>query len=263
MTTTRCHSCNLVVEHALNLQLHISSKHDVSRRDDSGFEDVTWIVDGLEFIVLVNSNGAKSLFRCKLCLVESYEKGMESHVRFKHIISRDEIEETRMIQREEKKLLASYCELCWHMFPKGKEHPSFLIHLKSRKHMAKEKYVEGTGCDICKTIADPLRDHYDSDEHQRRVDYEHGSGCNICKKNINLLGYDNGSFETSIIKHMRWCKPVHDMVKQYVEGTGCDVCRLKIPTHEETNAHNKTEKKMQMIYKRFIAPRTRVKSARK
>ena len=55
----------------------------------------------------------------------------------------------------------------------------------------------------------------------------------------------------------------HQFSLSYVNGTGCDMCKIVCPKHEDSNAHKKKVRARDFIYKKFVAPRCKAKSARK
>ena len=81
MTSYTCEYCNVKCLPA-GMDKHIKSKHDISDRDNSGYDEKTLTVKGKEFLVLFKEDS--QLYRCTVCLVEGKRSIIESHLESKH-----------------------------------------------------------------------------------------------------------------------------------------------------------------------------------
>ena len=235
-----CLYCNKRVG-KVDMTKHLRTRHDVSTRDNSEFEKSVVIVEDEEYPVWVKGH----IYRCEHCTIEANSlQSIEKHIYNVHVMKDEDKRYRKMMRMDEKKQKHQYCDICWLFFPAGsedllREHKEY-----DYDHQKKLKYEEGTGCDICRTTDSPLSKHLEFDTylHKTHLRYKEGSGCDVCRR----LDCSN-----------------HQAKELYIEGSGCDICKIAFMAHEETNNHKRTEKRRLELYKRFIAPTLRTKSARK
>ena len=244
-----CEYCNVLCK-PIDMEKHIIAKHNVSERDNTGYVEMSFTIEEKDYDVLYNEENNQ--YRCKVCNMQGVIEDIRSHLENKHYRSLEEKQFDRQVARSERIANMTYCDICWVFFKDGADSLECIRHFTTRSHLQYQRYVEGTGCDICRTTADPLRDHLASKQHFRAANYVDGTGCNICKEATTSLDY-----------HYRVNTFRHANIQQYKEGTGCDICRMVYPTHENSNLHKKRVKARDYIYKTWIAPRLRAKSARK
>ena len=240
MSLQDCLYCNKRVGKS-DMDTHVRARHNVSTRDNSGFEKSVVIVEGEEYPVWVKGH----IYRCGYCTIEAQSlKFIQDHVYGLHVVTYDEKRNKKVMRIEERKQQYKFCDICWQFFHSDSMSLDFSSHKSLTIHKKKLKYEEGTGCDVCRTSESELEKHIrcDEDLHITHLNYKEGSGCDVCR------GLDCTN---------------HEEKELYVEGSGCDICKIVLIPHEETNKHKRTERKMLRLYKRFIAPTIRAKSARK
>ena len=237
-----------------DLEYHYAAKHkDLSNSDRKHYliEEQTLIVEGREFSVFRRTTSSyNDLYYCSVCIASGGKEVIEYHLVQYHYKSHEERKFDKQVRKFEKRANIEYCIVCWEKIITSNHYTSFY-------HIEKEEYVEGSGCDICRTTSDPLKDHYNSKEHSKALNYVTGTGCDICKQFYRKAYHNNNITHglNYIIKH--------NLIENYIPGTGCDVCRLVYPTHENSKRHKNKVKQSKNIYDLFIAPRIRAKSARK
>mmetsp|Transcript_20217 Transcript_20217/g.25638 ORF Transcript_20217/g.25638 Transcript_20217/m.25638 type:complete len:268 (-) Transcript_20217:200-1003(-) len=250
-----------------DLDSHIKAKHNVQSRDDSGFEVKVWKVQDREFEVLEKQPDPESnlrIYRCPSCVTEAHSTAcMITHIERKHIVPWNQKIDNKEWTSDEKKLQKVYCDLCWMDFPNA---ASLNTHQQYDKaHKKRVAYTQGSGCDLCRTIPDTLdmETHLKNPGHRDKVAYEAGSGCDLCKTTY-FLRFFNLPLDQAIARHNQQQDYLaHDTFRNYKPGSGCDLCCLQIVPHEETKKHKTTQRRKDLIYKRYILPRITAKSARK
>jgi len=251
----------------IDLDSHIRAKHNVQRRDDSGFEVKVWNVQDREFEVLEKQPDPEAnlrVYRCPSCVMEANSVArMTTHIERKHLVPWNQKEEDRAWTKDEKKIQRVYCDLCWLEFPNAASLDTHKLGDKAHKNRA--SYIPGSGCDLCLTIPDNLdmETHQTNSSHLDKLAYIPGSGCDLCKTTY-FLRFFNLPLDQAIARHNQQQDYLaHDTFRNYKPGSGCDLCCLQIVPHEETKKHKTTQRRKDLIYKRYILPRITAKSARK
>ena len=234
-----------------DLDLHFKKKHDLSQRSDFYYNKTSIQVDNKEFEVLYSEKFKG--YRCPVCISGGNKEVITNHFIKFHITTSEERRYEREIEESEKEANTVYCDICWEDFPDGEDSYIYKTHFQSYNHLKLLKYEEGSGCDSCRVVIDLLKDHCTSNRHTQSSFYKKGEGCDTCKIPFKQ--------KRSLEYHLQ--KQSHQNSLNYVDGTGCDLCKLYYPKHEETKAHKKKLKEMENIYKKYIAPRRKAKSARK
>ena len=235
---------------AADMTNHFNKKHDVTKRNDAQYEKTSIQVDNKEFDVLYNQT--QDLYRCPVCISGGNKESMTKHFIKFHISTAEERRYERDIEKSEIVANTVYCDICWIHFPEGEDSFNYKKHFESNYHLRLLKYEEGSGCDICRAVPE-LDKHVISNFHIQRSSYTKNEGCNTCKIPFKQRKSLEFHFQTE----------AHKKARNYVLGTGCDVCRVCFPKHEETNAHYNKVNSRDFIYRRYIAPRCKAKSARK
>jgi len=234
-----------------DLPLHITKKHDISERNNVGYDEMKMEVEGKVFNVLYKERS--QLYRCPVCIAEGKYNVLWEHFHSEHSKTLREVQWEQEIERSEKLANTVFCEICWVNFPRGEDSIEYRNHYSSKQHEQLSEYEEGSGCDICRTTFDPIKEHFTNKVHLISLNYEFGSGCDVCR-----IPYKNTK---DLAMHYRTNR--HQFSLSYVNGTGCDMCKIVCPKHEDSNAHKKKVRARDFIYKKFVAPRCKAKSARK
>jgi len=254
MKVQTCDLCTAKVE---DLPSHFLAKHDLSRSERSMhvLEEDKIIIYGKEFDVLKRiSRMNHPYYYCTVCRAEGTSEQIKKHVFKWHYQTHEERlleKEMKLVQKHSKLL---YCDICWIIFKCTEDSPEYRNHFLSDSHIAKEEYIEETGCDICRTNSDPLLDHFLSKGHQSAKFYVSGEGCDICKRRLS---------NNSLSFHNRLYSYKHNKILEYKPGTGCDICRWYYPFHEKSKVHRRHVYMSQYINQYCITPRTsKIKSAK-
>merc|ERR1712232_916736 len=188
-----CLYCNKRVG-KVDMNKHVRTRHDVSTRDNSGFEKSVVIVEGEEYPVWVKGH----IYRCEHCTIEAQSlQSIQDHIYNLHVMKDEDKRYRKMMRMDEKKQKHEYCDICWEFFP-ANYHRKLVEHEKEYYHQKKLNYEEGSGCDICRIVETPFSRHNKKYHHLLRVKYKEGSGCDICRGP---------------------CKN-HQVKELYIEGTG-------------------------------------------
>ena len=252
-----------------DLAMHIEKRHCVETRDDEGFTAKLWRVEGREFQIIEKLGPERNYYRCSSCVIEvSNIATMTDHIKQKHLLSWQEKKDLRLMVRQDKADQRTYCKYCWIIFSNAEELEQ---HKRSREHRKKEKYVEGSGCDVCRKVLPPVYnalDHSRTETHIRKMRYK-GNGCDICRLSkselVRLYYYrfnEDASLRDVLEYHNACSEDKHQHLLMYEPGSGCDLCLLYEKPHDETSKHLKRCSHQKNIYDRFIAPTIRQKSAR-
>ena len=235
------------------LKEHYKRKHDVSKR--KGFKNHEIKHNGELLKVMTCKYG---IYACRSCVFESHSlDDMYKHDLMVHQLTYEEAKSLK----NAKKL---FCDICWIEF---EEIEHIDRHRESILHLEKEKYVEGTGCDICRIEfpASAMIPHEETERHQLYLNYEKGSGCDLCAKSREeLLASCKQSYkhtlDTILRFHQSRMYKKHKQISNYEIGSGCDICYS--PTEVRVSVHK--PKTHQQILKRMeaIKCKTRAKSAR-
>ena len=241
-------TCTLCTSGAFDLEYHYHRKHDVSKTERHLFTLTieTIEVNGHDFEVLRRNSAVRERRRinygnivyrdnlpyyyCTVCRNEGYRDVIEEHLFLYHIQTHEERTRARKKRKKELTGPRSYCDICWEFASSW--------HYSSDYHKKKEEYIRGTGCDICRTTVNPLKNHYKSLKHEKSLNYRIGSGCDICKKIMN---------GNELEEHNREYKNKHEIIQNYVIDSGCNTCKLYIPSHENSNRHKISLRKQNRI----------------
>ena len=249
----QCTHCNRRMG-AKSLQEHFNNKHDISQR--KGFVNHEIKHNGELLKVMTDNIGT---YACRSCVFQSYNlDDMYKHDLMVHQLT---YEEAKSLNNGKK----PFCDICWIEF---EEIEHIDRHRESPKHLEKEKYVEGTGCDICRISFQKLVvvPHEETERHQLYLNYEKGSGCDLCATSKEELldqskkyveaGY---TFDTILRIHQSRNKHRrHRQARTYTIGSGCDICySTSVHTSHNTKSHQRILKRMEIINSK-----TRAKSAR-
>lgn len=250
----QCQYCNRIVEESSNID-HFNKKHDLSRGrnfDTSTEKEISY--KDSTFTILVSPCG---FYACKTCIFETKNlHEMYLHDLYNHQLT---YEEAKVLKRMQK----IYCDICWIEF---EEIEALEKHFESTKHKDKQRYVEGTGCDICRIKGRLFLPHENTKRHQLYLHYEKGSGCDLCaipkcelEKNYFRSNPSSTATFDEILKfhlanlhHKR-----HTIVRNYVPGSGCDICYSADASSHSSKSHQHIEQRMLTI-----KSKTRAKSAR-
>ena len=99
--------------------------------------------------------------------------------------------------------------------------------------------------------------------HKQKEKYEEGTGCDICKLETRRLSRYPVRPQDDVLQiHNYSSYEPHRRFSEYQEGTGCDVCKHFQPPHEQNKGHQKTLSRMKYLYNHKYIQTTRQKSAR-
>jgi len=183
---------------------HVSKKHDVKTRDNTGFITTTLTISGDKYDVLFNSNTSR--YRCIHCTVDvPHINSITKHMKMKHIRTYQTRKENKEFLHQKKKENRVLCDICWKQFPCEQRYQE---HANTYWHKHKQAYKQGTGCDDCR-IEHSTKDTHDllfvkkhkqmleneelilkdlNNTSQVLSDKENPFGwCDICKKKEELI----------------------------------------------------------------------------
>ena len=245
-----CTDCNRLIRgHDFNT--HFAAKHEgvASSREGRG-KCFTYEKDGQSHDLLVITDLDRPVYCCKFCNKSSYSRdNIIQHDIFYHKLSYDDAKEAA-------KSLPG-CNICWLQFYSKEKLEK---HYKSRFHLEKEKYVTGTGCDVCKLKLGPVK-HEDTKRHKRYANYIPGSGCDKCcisfaelRIIFKNLPHISGSDQQLLnvhrygYSHSECC--CRHVLPDFTEPGACSICKLVlegINNHFTSLRHIRTEKTMEKI----------------
>ena len=245
----QCSKCNRKMDDK-DIDIHFQKKHLVEER---GFRDVEVEYEGEVLHVVTDGE----FYACKNCVFMSDRlKEIYKHDLMYHKLT---YEEAKSLNRAKK----PFCDVCWIEF---EEYEYFDKHNISSKHIEKVNYVEGTGCDICRTRIRGFTPHHEKERHKAFLKYEKGTGCDLCatSKEDLLQKYSsqisNGETYESIlsIHQAKDLRKQHKITRSYIQRSGCDICFSPIIEYIHNNPTH------QIVVKRMetIRSKTRAKSAR-
>jgi len=238
------------------LKEHYFFKHAISGR--KGFVNHEIEYKGELLKVMTDNIGN---YACRSCVFESCN--LEEVYRHDLMVHQLTYEEAKSLNNAKK----LFCDICWIEF---EEIEHIDRHKQSSKHLLKEQYVVGTGCDICRIKLPELAfvPHEQTERHKLYSNYEKGSGCDLCAtskeelldqfKQHVAIGY---SYDTILRIHQSRNKHRrHRQARTYVKGSGCDICyssKVIIAPEHISKSHQQIIKRMERI-----KSKNRAKSAR-